>query len=224
MRCVTAASCRWRSAGPALHPRLAARARSRAAGRPRTSAGSWRVRRPGRAGRRCTRSSLPPSPRWRVGCIRTTRCGWARAGRLPGGQRRGRGAGAGAAGRGALARDVRGLALDRTARRCSAGGAGAQMVEAGLLDEVQGLLSRGYGAALPALQDRLPQFVEVAWAARRAQRARADAAGDGPVRQAAGDLVRREPDVSGRRGRAGGAEAVARATIEARVTREGLIE
>ena len=39
----------------------------------------------------------------------------------------------------------------------------AQMVEAGLLDEVRGLLSRGYGPALPALQGiGYRQFVEVA--------------------------------------------------------------
>jgi tRNA dimethylallyltransferase len=56
-----------------------------------------------------------------------------------------------------------GLTLERTvlARRLAA--RAAAMVEAGLLDEVRGLLRRGYDAALPALQGiGYRQFVEVA--------------------------------------------------------------
>ena len=85
-----------------------------------------------------------------------------------------------------------GLALDRAALTARLAARAAAMVEAGLLDEVRGLLGRGYGPALPALQGiGYRQFVEVALGRLDgAQRARADAAGDGPVRQAAGDVVR----------------------------------
>jgi tRNA dimethylallyltransferase len=56
-----------------------------------------------------------------------------------------------------------GLTLDRAALRRRLAARAAAMVAAGLLDEVQGLLRRGYSAALPALQGiGYRQFVEVA--------------------------------------------------------------
>jgi tRNA dimethylallyltransferase len=56
-----------------------------------------------------------------------------------------------------------GLTLERTALARRLAARAAAMVEAGLLDEVRGLLRRGYDAALPALQGiGYRQFVEVA--------------------------------------------------------------
>jgi tRNA dimethylallyltransferase len=56
-----------------------------------------------------------------------------------------------------------GLTLERAVLACRLAARAAAMVEAGLLDEVRGLLRRGYDAALPALQGiGYRQFVEVA--------------------------------------------------------------
>jgi tRNA dimethylallyltransferase len=56
-----------------------------------------------------------------------------------------------------------GLTLERAALARRLAARAAAMVEAGLLDEVRGLLRRGYDAALPALQGiGYRQFVEVA--------------------------------------------------------------
>jgi len=119
-----------------------------------------------------------------------------------------------------------GLALDRTALAVRLAARAAQMGEAGLLDEVQRLLSRGYGAALPALQGiGYRQFVEVAQG-RLDRRSALEQMQRETVRYAKRQVTwfAREPDVEWIDvGAAGGAEAVA-ATIEARVTREGRIE
>lgn len=119
-----------------------------------------------------------------------------------------------------------GLALDRPtlARRLKA--RAEAMVAAGLLDEVRGLLARGYGAGLPAMQGiGYRQFVEVAAGQLDTARALALMQRD-TVRYAKRQVTwfAREPDVrwidvAG----AGGATGVA-AAIEAILSEEGVIE
>jgi tRNA dimethylallyltransferase len=119
-----------------------------------------------------------------------------------------------------------GLTLDRPtlARRLQA--RAEAMVAAGLLDEVRGLLARGYGAGLPAMQGiGYRQFVEVAAGQLDTARALALMQRD-TVRYAKRQVTwfAREPDVrwidvAG----AGGATGVA-AAIEAILNEEGVIE
>lgn len=119
-----------------------------------------------------------------------------------------------------------GLALDRAALMARLAARAAAMVEAGLLDEVRGLLGRGYGPALPALQGiGYRQFVEVALG-RLDGRSALEQMQRETVRYAKRQVTwfAREPDVEWIDvGAAGGAEAVA-ATIEARISREGCRE
>lgn len=119
-----------------------------------------------------------------------------------------------------------GLALDRPtlARRLQT--RAAAMVEAGLLDEVRGLLDRGYTPALSAMQGiGYRQFVEVALG-RLNERAALELMQRETVRYAKRQATwfSREPgiawvDVAA----AGDAEGVA-AAIEARIDEEGVIE
>ena len=119
-----------------------------------------------------------------------------------------------------------GLTLDRAllARRLAA--RAEEMVAAGLAEEVRGLLRRGYGPALPALQGiGYRQFVEVAAGRLDPARALALMQRD-TVRYARRQLTwfAREPDIEWIHvDAAGGVEAVA-AAIESRMNQEGDIE
>jgi tRNA dimethylallyltransferase len=119
-----------------------------------------------------------------------------------------------------------GLALDRVtlARRLQA--RAEAMVAAGLLDEVRGLLARGYGAGLPAMQGiGYRQFLAVAEGQLDAARALALMQRD-TVRYAKRQVTwfAREPDVRWIDvAAAGGAPGVA-AAIETILSEEGVIE
>ena len=205
-----------RGLDPAPPADLDFRARAGRRRRPRRAGGAARA-----AGRRRARAG-------RAGCTRNDEVRVVRAlERLRAGSAVGRGAGAVAPGRAALARDVRADWRSTGAALMAALAArAAAMVEAGLLDEVRGLLGRGYGPALPALQGiGYRQFVEVALG-RLDGRRRCEQMQRETVRYAKRQVTwfAREPDVEWIDvGAAGGAEAVA-ATIEARISREGCRE
>jgi tRNA dimethylallyltransferase len=119
-----------------------------------------------------------------------------------------------------------GLTLDRPALARRLQARAEAMVGAGLLDEVQRLLSRGYAPALSALQGiGYRQFVEVALG--RLDRGRAlELMQRETARYAKRQMTwfAREPDLEWLDvAAAGGAEGVA-AAIEARIQTEGLIE
>jgi tRNA dimethylallyltransferase len=116
-----------------------------------------------------------------------------------------------------------GLTLDRATLRARLAARARAMVAAGLLDEVRGLLARGYGPELPAMHGLgYRQFVRVARGELDAEEA---------LRQMVRDTARyarrqhtwfaREPGLAWLDvGRAGGAEGVA-AAIEARLDAAG---
>jgi tRNA dimethylallyltransferase len=119
-----------------------------------------------------------------------------------------------------------GLTLPRPVLNERLAARAAAMAEEGLLDEVRGLLSRGYAPALPALQGiGYRQFVEVAHGTLDHDRAVALMQRD-TQRYAKRQVTwfMREPDLTWLDvDAAGGAEGVA-AVIEARLQQEGGIE
>jgi tRNA dimethylallyltransferase len=119
-----------------------------------------------------------------------------------------------------------GLTLERAALARRLAARAARMVEAGLLDEVRGLLARGYGVELAAMQGiGYRQFAQAALGRLEAATALALMQRD-TVRYAKRQATwfAREPDVRWLDVEAaGGAEGVA-ARIEAMLTKEGLIE
>ena len=119
-----------------------------------------------------------------------------------------------------------GLTLERAALARRLAARAEAMVAAGLLDEVRGLLARGYHAGLSALQGLgYRQFVAVAAGRLSAEDA---------LRLMQRDTVRyakrqvtwfaREPDVTWLDGEAAGSADEAAARIEAMLTKEGVIE
>jgi tRNA dimethylallyltransferase len=119
-----------------------------------------------------------------------------------------------------------GLTLDRAALGHRLGARAAAMVRAGLLEEVRGLLDRGYAPALPALQGiGYRQFVQVALGRLHGGTALALMQQE-TVRYAKRQVTwfAREPDIAWVDvAAASGAEGVA-AAIEARMHAEGVIE